>query len=86
MIFMSWLIRKLFGIPKRLFSICARTTRYLFCILRYFKRFTEEIEQINTKNSIGKRNNAQHSSRLQAIQMTLTTEKDEYDSAGIGKD
>lgn len=53
--------------------------------LRYFHRFDEEIEQIRLKNSVGKRNIGQHFSREKSIQMTLETEKNDYDTAGLSK-
>lgn len=49
----------------------------------YFHRFDDEIDQIKTKNSIGKRTVGQHFSREKAIEMTLETEKNEYESCGI---
>ncbi len=49
----------------------------------YFHRFDDEIDQIKTKNSIGKRTVGQHFSREKAIGMTLETEKNEYESCGI---
>ena len=51
----------------------------------YFHRFDEEIEQIKTKNSIGKRTIGQHFSRGKAIEMTLQSEINEYETCGIGK-
>lgn len=50
----------------------------------YFHRFDEELDQIKTKNSIGKRQLGQHFSREKAIQMTLETERNEYETCGIG--
>ena len=46
---------------------------------------SDEIEQISTKNAIGKRSIGQHFSREKAIQMTLDTDKNEYETGGIGK-
>ena len=37
------------------------------------------------KNSIGKRTLGQNFSREKAIQMTLETEKNEYETSGLGK-
>jgi hypothetical protein len=51
----------------------------------YFHRFDEEIDQIKTKNSIGKRTIGQHFSRGKAIEMTLQSEINEYGTCGIGK-
>lgn len=51
----------------------------------YLHRFDDEIEQISTKNAIGKRSIGQHFSREKAIQMTLDTDKNEYETGGIGK-
>ena len=50
----------------------------------YFHRFDDELDQIKTKNSIGKRTIGQHFSREKAIQMTLETERNEYETCGIG--
>ena len=49
----------------------------------YFHRFDDEIEQINTKKSIGKRAIGQHFSREKSIEMTLDTEKNEYETSGL---
>ena len=49
----------------------------------YFHRFDDEIDQIRTKNSIGKRTVGQHFSREKAIEMTLETENNEYETCGI---
>ncbi|RNA37824.1 translation machinery-associated 16-like protein [Brachionus plicatilis] len=49
----------------------------------YFQRFDDEIEQIKLKNSVGKRNIGQHFSREKSIQMTLESEKNEYETSGL---
>jgi translation machinery-associated protein 16 len=54
-------------------------------LIRYFHRFDEELDQINTKNSIGKRHIGQNFSREKSIEMTLNAEKNEYETSGIGK-
>ncbi len=52
---------------------------------RYLKRFDEEVEQINLKQSICKNRSNQHASRLSIIKMTLDRENAEYNGAGIGE-
>lgn len=52
---------------------------------RYLKRFDDEVEQINLKQSISKNRSNQHASRLSIIKMTLERENAEYNGAGIGK-
>ncbi|KAJ6626131.1 Translation machinery-associated protein 16 like [Pseudolycoriella hygida] len=52
-------------------------------ITTYLKRFDDEIEQINLKQSISKNRSNQHASRLSIIQMTLERETSEYNGAGI---
>lgn len=51
---------------------------------RYLRRFDEEIEQINIKQSISKNRTNQHASRLDVIKMTNERETNEYRGAGIG--
>lgn len=53
-------------------------------MLRYFHRFDDELEQIKTKKSIGKRNIGQNFSREKSIEMTLKTELNEYETTGLG--
>lgn len=52
---------------------------------RYFHRFDDEIEQINVKKTIGKRAISQHFSREKAIEITLESDKNEYNTSGLGK-
>lgn len=52
--------------------------------LRFLKRFEEEIEQINLKQSISKNRSNQHASRLDVINMTVDRENQEFNGAGIG--
>ena len=50
----------------------------------YLARFKEELEQINLKNNVGgqhKRN--QHTSRLDVIDHTMKTEKEEFEGCGL---
>lgn len=54
-------------------------------ICRYLKRFDDEVEQINLKQSISKNRGNQHASRLSIIKMTLERENAEYIGGGIGK-
>ncbi|KAG4071973.1 hypothetical protein HA402_006134 [Bradysia odoriphaga] len=49
----------------------------------YLKRFDDEVEQINLKQSISKNRSNQHASRLSIIKMTLERENAEYSGAGI---
>jgi len=49
----------------------------------YLKRFDDELEQINLKQSISKNRSNQHASRLSNIKMTLEREVGEYNSGGI---
>ena len=50
----------------------------------YFHRFDDEVEQIQVKNSIGKRQKSgQHFSRQNAIHITLEQEKNEYETSGL---
>ena len=52
---------------------------------RYFQRFNEELDQMKKKASIGgKRVGSQNLNREQSIQITLETEKNEYETIGIG--
>lgn len=57
----------------------------LILVYRYLKRFDEEVEQINLKQSISKNRGNQHASRLSIIKMTLERETAEYNGGGIGK-
>lgn len=52
---------------------------------RYLKRFDDELEQINLKQSISKNRSNQHASRLNIIKMTLEREVSEYNGGGIGE-
>ncbi|CAF0780698.1 unnamed protein product [Brachionus calyciflorus] len=52
-------------------------------IEKYFHRFDDELEQINTKKQIGKRAIGQHFSREQSIEMTLKSDKNEYETSGL---
>ena len=51
---------------------------------RYFHRFDDEIEQINVKKTIGKRALSQHFSREKSIEITLESDKNEYNTSGLG--
>jgi len=52
-------------------------------ITMYLKRFDNEVEQINLKQSICKNRSNQHASRLSILKMTLERENAEYVGAGI---
>ena len=58
---------------------------FKFLKLRYSCRFDEELEQIKTKGSIGKRTIGQHSSRMKAIEITISSDKEAYETVGFGK-
>lgn len=58
---------------------------FFFLLVRYLKRFDDEIEQIGLKQSISKNRSNQHASRLSILKMTLERESAEYNGAGIGK-
>lgn len=60
-------------------------TEESYFFYRYLKRFDDEVEQINLKQSISKNRSNQHASRLSIIKMTLDRENAEYNGAGIGK-
>ncbi|KAL1123168.1 hypothetical protein AAG570_002255 [Ranatra chinensis] len=49
----------------------------------YLGRFDEELEQIQLKHSVGQRKGRQHASREDVIQMTISREKEEYETCGI---
>lgn len=55
----------------------------LYC--RYLKRFDDEVEQIELKQSISKHRAHQHFSRLNAIKITIEKESAEYNGGGFGK-
>ena len=46
-------------------------------------RFDEELQQIELKKSIGKNRRNQHSSREDAIRLTMKTEKSDFEGCGI---
>ena len=46
-------------------------------------RFDEELEQIEIKKSIGKNRRSQHSSREDAITLTVNTEKSDFEGCGL---
>ncbi|XP_017017333.1 translation machinery-associated protein 16 homolog [Drosophila kikkawai] len=52
-------------------------------IALYFKRFDEELEQINLKQSIGKHRANQHAARKDVITITLEKERSEYRTGGL---
>lgn len=52
---------------------------------RYLKRFDDEVEQIELKQSISKNRAHQHFSRLNAIKITVEKETAEYNGGGFGK-
>lgn len=54
-------------------------------ISAYLRRFDEEVEQIELKQSISKGRAHQHHSRLNAIKMTVDTETGEYNGGGWSK-
>lgn len=56
-----------------------------FRIFRYLKRFDDEVEQIELKQSISKNRAHQHFSRLNAIKITIEKESAEYNGGGFGK-
>ena len=50
----------------------------------YLSRFQEELDQINMKNKVGgKKKRNQHTSRLDVIQHTMKTEKEEFEGCGL---
>ena len=49
----------------------------------YLNRFEDEIENIKTKNSLSKNRKFQHSNRLDAIELTIKTETDEFNGCGL---
>ncbi len=52
----------------------------------FLSRFNEEVEQIRLKRSIGHRGNQnqkQHRSRLDVIELTQKTEREEFDGCGL---
>ncbi|XP_075228085.1 translation machinery-associated protein 16 [Lycorma delicatula] len=51
-------------------------------IEKYLGRFSEELEQIKLKHSIGQRNR-QHASREDAIKLNISQELEEYTNCGI---
>jgi translation machinery-associated protein 16 len=52
-------------------------------IEKYLGRFDAELEQIKIKHSIGNRKNRQHASREDIINLTIKTEREEFDSCGL---
>ncbi|XP_044257836.1 translation machinery-associated protein 16 [Tribolium madens] len=52
-------------------------------IEKYLARFDEELEQIKLKHSIGNRKNRQHASREDIINLTIKTEKEEFNTCGL---
>ncbi|XP_014260744.1 translation machinery-associated protein 16 homolog [Cimex lectularius] len=49
----------------------------------YLARFNEELEQIEIKHSIGNRKGRQHASREDTIKMTVSREKEEFETCGL---
>jgi translation machinery-associated protein 16 len=54
-------------------------------LIRYLGRFDAELEQIKIKHSIGNRKNRQHANREDIINLTIKTEREEFNSCGLGK-
>ena len=61
------------------------TLTYSYVCARYLGRFDEELEQIELVNSIKGRSGLQHAARLQSIKITMETERQEYESVGLGE-
>lgn len=51
---------------------------------QYFLRFDEELEQIDLINNVGNRKGTQHSSRRDAIHMTIDRDRTEYKNGAFG--
>jgi len=51
---------------------------------RYIGRNDEELEYIDTKNSVEGRKNRQHASREDIVKMTKKREQEEFDTCGLG--
>ena len=58
---------------------------FLELVKGYLTRFTDELEQIEIKNSIGNPKNLklQHTSRKDVINLTIKTETDEFEGCGL---
>lgn len=56
---------------------------FLKLISEYLSRFDDEKEQIELKNNLSKNRKFQHSSRLDAIALTLQTENDDFNGCGL---
>lgn len=54
-------------------------------IVAYLRRFDDELEQINLKQSISKGRAHQHHSRMNAINITVEKETNEYNGGGWGE-
>lgn len=52
-------------------------------IEKYLSRFDEELEQIKLKHSVGKRKGRQHASREDTIKLTISQERNEFNTCGI---
>uniref|UniRef100_A0A069DWU9 Putative translation machinery-associated protein n=1 Tax=Panstrongylus megistus TaxID=65343 RepID=A0A069DWU9_9HEMI len=52
-------------------------------IEKYLSRFEDELEQIEIKHSIGQRKGRQHASREDVINMTISREREEFNTSGI---
>merc|ERR1712142_227307 len=58
-------------------------TQLLHVIEAYFARFVSEIDQITMIQSFPKRHGRQNASRQDAITMTISQEKEEFEGAGL---
>ena len=60
------------------------TAAVLELVNGFLSRFDDELEQINIKQAIGRKNRRnQHSSRVDAITHTMKTEKSDFEGCGI---